>query len=249
MKKKIIDFFHIRKRDTSSWRAEGILYKKGITWELTPCAVRPSAPIMPPSRGIEMPGRVGEEVCGKGQADVGDSCSLERVLPRGTGFRGGRGSVWRPRPGMTPPGAIRGLTVNHNPASITRFIFNLSNISVQNQDNKKINDWLIMTKVVGRLINRLTAMQMFIIRGFFFLGGGGCVCVCSLWLKAPRLERTDAKPWGRSPSRWTPCWTGRAARGFSPMSPGCWPRERAEFRVTRGHAPWLHHRQRRNTQT
>lgn len=44
---------------------------------------------------------------------------------------------------------------------------------------------------------------------------------CSLWLKEPRLEWTDAKPWGRSPSRWTPCWTGREARGFSPISPGC----------------------------
>lgn len=47
---------------------------------------------------------------------------------------------------------------------------------------------------------------------------------CSLWLKELWLERADAKPWGRSPSRWTPCWPGRAARGFSPMSPACWPK-------------------------
>lgn len=57
---------------------------------------------------------------------------------------------------------------------------------------------------------------------------------CSMCLKELRLESADAKPWGRSPSRWTPCWTGRAARGFSPMSPACWPKERAEFSVTRG---------------
>lgn len=51
-------------------------------------------------------------------------------------------------------------------------------------------------------------------------------------------SRSDGyKPWGRSPSRWPPCWMGKLARGFSPMSPACWPtekeRERAEFRVTR----------------
>lgn len=64
-----------------------------ITWGLTPCAVRPSAPIMLPIRGMEMPCRVGEEVWGKVHAAVGDSCSLARDLPSGTGFRGFRGSV------------------------------------------------------------------------------------------------------------------------------------------------------------
>lgn len=71
--------------------------------DLTPCAVRPSAPIMPPIRGMEMPGRVGEEVWGKVHAAVGDSCSRAMALLSGIGFRGFRGSVWRPRPGTTPP--------------------------------------------------------------------------------------------------------------------------------------------------
>lgn len=33
-----------------------------MTWKRTPCAARPSAPIMPPIRGKEMPGSVGGEV-------------------------------------------------------------------------------------------------------------------------------------------------------------------------------------------
>lgn len=58
----------------------------------------------------------------------------------------------------------------------------------------------------------------------------GTVKTCGLWVGEWRLQSVDAKPWGRSPSRWTPCGT---ARGFSPMSPACWPNgERAEFRVT-----------------
>lgn len=63
-----------------------------ITWDLTPCAVRPSA-IMPPIRAMEIPCRVGEEVWGKEHAAVGDSCSLARPLPSAMGFRGFRGSV------------------------------------------------------------------------------------------------------------------------------------------------------------
>lgn len=86
---------------------EGRKHIMQITWGLTPCAVRPSAPIMLPIRGMEMPCRVGEEVWGKVHAAVGDSCSLARDLPSGTGFRGFRGSVWRPRPGTTPPRGIR----------------------------------------------------------------------------------------------------------------------------------------------
>ena len=64
-----------------------------IAWDLTPCAVRPSAPIMPPIRGMEMPCRVGEEVWGKVHVAVGDSCSLARDLPCCIDFRGPIGSV------------------------------------------------------------------------------------------------------------------------------------------------------------
>lgn len=129
-KKKRLIFTFPAQNEEWEWRGKKQLkdwrhFKKGITWELTPCAVRPSAPIMPPSRGIEIPGRVGEEVWGKGQADVGDSWSLERVLPRGTGFKGGRGSVWRASPGTIPPMVIRDFSVNDNPTTITHFIFNL----------------------------------------------------------------------------------------------------------------------------
>lgn len=72
----------------------------------------------------------------------------------------------------------------------------------------------------------------------------------------PRLECTDGKPWGRSPSRWTPCWTGRAARGFSPMSPACGSEEREsewewESRVQwqEGHPGTRQRRKRLNTHT
>lgn len=66
---------------------------------LTPCGVRPSAPITPPLICKEI---VGGEVWVKVHAAVGDSCSLAMALPRGIGFRGFRGSVCRTRPGKTP---------------------------------------------------------------------------------------------------------------------------------------------------
>lgn len=72
--------------------------------DLTPCAVKPSGPIMPPIRDMDMPCRVGEEVWGKVHAAGGDSGSL--LLPSAIDFRGFRESVWRPRPGMTPPGEL-----------------------------------------------------------------------------------------------------------------------------------------------
>lgn len=75
-------------------------------------------------------------------------------------------------------------------------------------------------------INRQTGLQLFSVMRK--------AKTCSLWFEELWLESADAKPWGRSPSRWTPCWTGRAARGFSPMSPACRSKERAEFSVTRG---------------
>lgn len=71
--------------------------RRNSNWELTPCGAIPSAPIVPPIKGMESPCR--EDVCVKA---VGDSCSLLRVLPRGIGFR----DVWRPRPGTTEKNVV-----------------------------------------------------------------------------------------------------------------------------------------------
>lgn len=76
------------------------------------------------------------------------------------------------------------------------------------------------------ITNRPLALQMFSIISK--------AKTCRLWLQEPELDSVEGRPWGRSPSRWTPCWTGRAAKGFSPMSPACWAGERAEFSVTGG---------------
>lgn len=57
----------------------------------TPCAARPSAPIMPRIRDMEMPCRAVEDVWGKVHGAVGDSCSLVSALP--SCFRGARGSI------------------------------------------------------------------------------------------------------------------------------------------------------------
>lgn len=73
------------------------------------------------------------------------------------------------------------------------------------------------------MIKRLTRTQMFCIKGK--------AKTSRLGFKEQRLETADAKPWGRSPSRWTPCWTARA---FSAMSPACWQKQGAEFSVTTG---------------
>lgn len=184
-----------------------------MCWSLTPCGVRPSAPITPALICREI---VGGEVWGKVHAAVGDSCSLAMALPRGIGFRGFRGSVCRPRPRKGPHMAIRSLHAYKLGTCCIPLL--TTNINSLHCNVSKIL-LPIHTKHRQRL-QLLEAKQNHEVCG------------------EPCLKYADGKPWGRSPSRWAPCCTGRAARGFSPISPACWREQSSGSR--QGQPEWRH---------
>lgn len=170
-----------------------------VCWALTPCGVRPSAPITPPLICKDM---VGEEVWGKVHAAVGDSCSLAMALPRGIGFRGFRGSVWRPRPEHPPHTQQLEAHMHYAYIHQSKIYYITTKINILHSNVSKIT--LPKHKWEAKRLQLLEAEQKH--QMYWEL----------------RLQYADGKPWGRSPSRWAPCCTGRAARGFSPMSPACW---------------------------